>query len=97
MPAKLKPYVRWDKVPVVLTSGEVAVLLDMREPYARDLMRDGEIPGAKKVGKSWRVERDTLRRYFEGDYSPPRISATDADVIAALVAEKLVNGGLSRA
>ena len=95
--AKPKPYVRWDKVPVFITLAELATLFDGDQETLRKLVKSGEIPGAKKIGARWIVDRDTLRRYFEGDYSPPRISAADADAIAALVVEKILRtrGGLA--
>ena len=30
------------------------------------LAQSGQVPGAKKVGDSWRIDRDQLRAYFQG-------------------------------
>jgi len=91
---KRAPYVNWTKVPVLLRLDELANLVDGDEDTLRRLARDGAIPGANRVGNRWLFERDTLRRYFEGDYTPPRISDSDAAVIAAIVAKELIMAGV---
>ena len=96
MPVRQTPpkcYVNWSRVPVLITAAELAVLLSGNEKAVRRLLVDGEIPGAKKVGGKWLIERDTFRRHFEGDYSPPQLSDADAGAIASLIAEKLARSG----
>jgi excisionase family DNA binding protein len=43
-----------------MTIEEVAELLRLSERSVYGLARKGELPGAVKVGRSWRVERATL-------------------------------------
>lgn len=47
-------------MPAILTSEEAAALLRIAETTVKDLARAGELPGAFKLGKFWRVERDAL-------------------------------------
>ena len=89
-----KPYVNWAKVPVLMRIDELAILVDGDEDTIRSLARDGEIPGAQKIGNRWLVERETFRRYFEGNYAPPRISDADAAIIASIVARELILAGV---
>ena len=79
---------------MLLTPAELAFLFNENEQSVRQQLRDGAVPGAKKIGKLWFVERDTLQRYFEGENIPPRISQADAERIAACVARELVKAGM---
>lgn len=47
---------------VYLTTEEIAQALRVPEGRIRRLCRNGEIPGAFKVGKSWRVPADVFDR-----------------------------------
>ena len=43
---------------------EVATLLRMSERRVYDLVRDDRIPGAAKVGGSWRIKRAVLEEWL---------------------------------
>ncbi len=43
---------------------EVATLLRMSERRVYDLVRDDRIPGAAKVGGTWRIHRKTLEKFL---------------------------------
>jgi excisionase family DNA binding protein len=47
-------------VPAILTPAEAAALLRVSENTVKDWARAGDLPGAFKLGKVWRVERDAL-------------------------------------
>ena len=57
---------RWSRLPLVLTAKEAAEIIGIT-PYTmgQHLIR-GDIPG-QRVGRSWRVSRDALRNYLEGN------------------------------
>lgn len=55
----------WDSLPVVLKLPDVCRILHVCDRTARKYLQAGEIPSIK-VGKSYVVERDKLRRYLEG-------------------------------
>ena len=90
MPAK-KSYINWAKVPVLISAAELAVLFNANETTVRKWLLCGMVPGAKKIGKLWFVERDTLQRHFEGESAAPRMSDIDAEHIADIMARKLTS------
>ncbi len=49
-----------DTPPIFLTISECAELLRLSERSVYGMARNGELPGAVKVGGKWRVERSTL-------------------------------------
>ena len=49
-----------DALPAILTPAEAARLLRVSETTVKDWARGGDLPGAFKLGKEWRVERDAL-------------------------------------
>ena len=49
----------------IYNSKELAEKLDISYRKALKLLRSGELEG-KKIGKSWRVTENQLRRYLEG-------------------------------
>ena len=55
-----------------LTLPEVCEILRIRERTAYDLCRKGQIAGAVKVGRQWRVERTAFDEWARnvGDASP---------------------------
>lgn len=59
-------YRNWEQLDVVLNIEQVCAILRISRPTAIKLMTQGEIP-ARKVGLQWRISRDALRRYLEGD------------------------------
>jgi len=55
-----------DALPAILTPAEAALLLRVSETTVKDWARNGELPGAFKLGKEWRVERKALLEYIRG-------------------------------
>jgi excisionase family DNA binding protein len=51
-------------LPAILTPAEAAGLLRVSETTVKDWARAGDLPGAFKLGKVWRVERDPLLAYI---------------------------------
>ncbi len=68
MAAKIQPkQVRnWEMLPVLLSVPTISALTFLPTTTITKLCRLGEIPGAKKMGKFWYVEKDALRKYFTG-------------------------------
>lgn len=65
--ASIKTQVRnWDFLPVMLSQEYLAGLMGITIPEVTRYCRLGKIPGAKKVGKYWFVEKSVLRSYMEG-------------------------------
>ena len=65
--ASIKTQVRnWDFLPVMLSQDYLAGLMGITIPEVTRYCRLGKIPGAKKVGKYWFVEKSVLRNYMEG-------------------------------
>jgi excisionase family DNA binding protein len=62
--------------PVVMTSGDVARALNIREELAIKHMRAGKLPGFK-VGGSWRVRRADIQQVMEGTWQPAGHPADD--------------------
>jgi excisionase family DNA binding protein len=55
-----------DALPAILTPAEAALLLRVSETTVKDWARRGDLPGAFKLGKEWRVERKALLEYIRG-------------------------------
>lgn len=53
-----------DALPAILTPAEAAALLRVSETTVKDWARGGDLPGAFKLGKEWRIERDALLAYI---------------------------------
>lgn len=58
----------------LLTARETAQLLRLSERSVRAMLRTGALPGAVRVGRSYRVLRQGLREWIErgGDSVTPR-------------------------
>jgi excisionase family DNA binding protein len=54
------PVTDLDALPAILTIEEAAALLRVSVRVSKDLARTGKLPGAFKVGREWRVNRDEL-------------------------------------
>lgn len=59
----------WDTLPTTLSVRDICRVLQIGEVTARKLMQTGAIPGAVKIGRSWRVDKATIRRFCEGGYA----------------------------
>lgn len=55
----------WERLPLVLTSGQVAGLMQVTDDIIRKWCASGKLP-AVKFGKEWRIARDALRQCLEG-------------------------------
>jgi excisionase family DNA binding protein len=54
------------QLPAILTPSEAAALLRVAELTVKDWARAGALPGAFKLGKEWRIERQALLAYIRG-------------------------------
>ena len=55
-----------DALPAILTPAEAARLLRVSETTVKDWARAGDLPGAFKLGKEWRIEAGALLAYIRG-------------------------------
>jgi excisionase family DNA binding protein len=67
MPEEVMPEL--SEFPAVMTTGDVAKALNIREDLAIKHMRVGKLPGFK-VGGSWRVRRSEIQAVMEGTWHP---------------------------
>ena len=51
----------------LLTVRQCAGLLSLHVKTVYELIAKGQIPGARKIGRSIRIDPKTLERYFETD------------------------------
>ena len=56
----------WEQVPVVMDLPFAARILGQSVETLKKRSQRGELPGAFKAGRDWRVEKDALRKYIEG-------------------------------
>ena len=56
----------WEQVPVVIDLPFAARILGQSIETLKKRSQRGELPGAFKAGRDWRVTKDALRRYIEG-------------------------------
>ena len=54
----------WDTMPQILTLTDATIVIGLDRHTLAKLARNGDIPGAKKLGSKWCFERDMLRAYF---------------------------------
>lgn len=59
-------YRNWDELPILLTMGQCAVLLNVSYECATKWAKSGKIP-AKKISDKWRVEKHQLKAMFESE------------------------------
>jgi excisionase family DNA binding protein len=65
-----------EKVDAIMTIEELAVYLQLHPLTVRSLARAGELP-TFKVGRQWRVKRETLDRWLEEMSMKNLTEATD--------------------
>ena len=65
--AKSKENIPWDELPEVMKPEQVQQKIQISRTTFFRLVQSGKLPGAKKVGDSWRIDRDQLRAYFQGE------------------------------
>ena len=56
---------QWSDLPLVLTSDQVAMVLQLNRRTITNMLDRGDLHGVK-VGKEWRVSRAELVRFVEG-------------------------------
>lgn len=62
----------WDDVPLVLSTTEAAVVLNVHLNTIKNMIRDGQLP-ATRLGKTWRIEKSNLRGLWTA--APPSSDA----------------------
>jgi len=56
----------WEQVPVVIDLPFAARILGQSIETLKKRSQRGEMPGAFKAGRDWRIDKDALRKYIEG-------------------------------
>ena len=56
----------WDQVPVVIDLPFAARILGQSIETLKKRSQRGELPGAFKAGREWRINKAALRNYIEG-------------------------------
>lgn len=57
----------WETLPVLIPADLTAFLLGITRTQVNRLALKGELPGAKKVGRSWYIEKNVLKQHFESE------------------------------
>lgn len=57
-------------LPLILTVREAATLLRLNRKTIYDLVRRNQLPGARRLGRALRFDRDSLLRWMRAE--PPR-------------------------
>jgi excisionase family DNA binding protein len=55
-----------DALPPVMTVDELARLLRVNRKTAYDALARGEIPGARRIGRTYRISRDAVLEWLRG-------------------------------
>jgi len=58
-------WTNWDNVPLILSVKDVAGLLSVHYNTVKKMIHDGRLP-AVKVGRAWRVKRESVKAMLEG-------------------------------
>ena len=66
----------------LLTPAQVAEAAQLSEATVLRLMRNGQLPGAKKIGGSWRVVEPRFMEWLESDDTMPESPQGDAQATA---------------
>lgn len=82
--------------PAIMTLEQTAVLLGITYECAKARAQNGQMPGAFRSGKSWRVDKEVLIESFGTRPKPPE-PPTDAEELTAAVRALLSALGLARA
>jgi len=56
----------WDECPVIMDLVFVSRILGQTPETLKKRAQRSELPGAFKTGREWRVSKDKLRAYIEG-------------------------------
>lgn len=60
---KLKRYLNWDDIPIIITIKEAAVILHCSEITVKRKLESGVLKGYKDVG-GWRISKDYFKSIF---------------------------------
>jgi excisionase family DNA binding protein len=82
---------RWSDLPLVLTSDQAAVVLQINRRTLTNMLDRGALRGVK-IGKEWRVSRAEMMRFVEGNGT--KTSSTTASVSSEATATLVNKGGL---
>ena len=66
----IKTRTAWENLPLTLTVSQAAEVLQCVPETVKRALRSGRLKGCKlgdTVNCSWRIERDVLRKFAEGD------------------------------
>lgn len=63
---KMPTYTRWDQLPILLDIPIVVMILGISEVTAKKMVNAGTLPGARKIGDQWRIDKEALHEYFVG-------------------------------
>ena len=55
----------WEQLPAEITVEEACCVMRVSEVTLRKILREGTVRRCK-VGRSWRIDRDSLRAFAEG-------------------------------
>jgi len=77
---------QWSDLPLVLTSDQAAVVLQINRRTLTNMLDDGRLRGVK-IGKEWRVSRAEMMRFVEGNGTkkPPVAAPVRWESAATLV------------
>jgi excisionase family DNA binding protein len=73
----------WDDIPLLLTTDEAAELLRVHVNTVKYLIRKGKLP-ASKVGRAWRIPRETVLAVRGGEANRNAVRAVALDLLVAL-------------
>jgi excisionase family DNA binding protein len=77
---------QWSDLPLVLTSDQAAVVLQLKRRTITNMLDRGDLHGVK-IGKEWRVSRAELLRFVEGG-APPKgqeAASPKSDIIPTVI------------
>jgi hypothetical protein len=79
-----------------ITTPEASVISHKCESFIKRLCRDGRLPGAKKIGKTWLIPRETIEGYTPMKRGPrtkkERLSSERDGIRAAIEETKRAEG-----
>ena len=61
-----KSYKSLDELPVLLNAEQVAQLFEITGNYVSKMCRTGEIPGARLIGRKWKIPKKSIIDMFGG-------------------------------
>lgn len=59
-----QPLTSADDLPLLLSAEQLVDLLPFSKRTVYGLLREGEVPGARKLGRKWVIHRDTLLEWI---------------------------------